>query len=493
MFDFFRKKKSKSDNVAPVVNAETEKKETTSKPKNEKNEKRINSVMEKTGWDRKYARQQMKAAKENCGIRFAEYDKYNFHTVAVEDQKDAYQEILAKKEAAAIRKKNRIEKIMFRTDWTYEEAENHLKQTKKITGCKNKEYFEYKMYKLPLTEVAAHYEDSVRKKELGIQKNFENAVALTTEKTGWTPEYAAEKIRDAQERTGCTAKEYYMYRFYDLTDEQQMDYFLICHQKLLRRKFEVSRLFNDTLLDKEKTNLYFPECVRRPWCANAKVTLDEFKEIFKNTDRVIYKPNDGHRGIGIEAYTINEDNIEEVYNKLKDYPAGVVEEFIVQHPVMASLSPSSVNSLRFVTVSSNTEPVTPDGSMVDIVYSLVRIGRGDSIVDNLHSGGMAANVDLATGTIETNGADRSGFMYEKHPETGVVLKGFKIPFFEEGMEMVKEAIRSKNVQGYLGWDLAITEEGPKLLEVNLGPGADGLQTTYAQEHRGMKHVMFKYL
>ena len=64
---------------------------------------------------------------------------------------------------------------------------------------------------------------------------------------------------------------------------------------------------------------------------------------------------------------------------------------------------------------------------------------------------------------------------------------------EEALEMVKDAIATKEVAGYLGWDIAISENGPMLLEVNNRPGADGLSTAYAQEGIGMKHVMDKYL
>ena len=124
---------------------------------------------------------------------------------------------------------------------------------------------------------------------------------------------------------------------------------------------------------------------------------------------------------------------------------------------------------------------------------MVRIGRGKSIVDNLHSGGMVANVDMATGRLETNGADRNGTMFEEHPETHTTIKGFQVPYFEEALEMVKEAITKYNVEGYIGWDIAISKDGPKLLEVNDRPGADGLQTAYAQEYKGVKHVMEKYL
>lgn len=312
-------------------------------------------------------------------------------------------------------------------------------------------------------------------------------------KTNWDSDTILKKYNEAHSLTDCTPKEFYMYRFYERTPEEQKTFYLATYQKILQRKYGIDKEFVALLYDKERTNKYFAEYVRRPWCVNTKVDYDDFAKIFANVKRVIYKPNAGHRGYGIEAFDLTENNVREVYDILASYPIGVVEEFIVQHPSMSKLSPASVNSLRFVTVSSNSTPVTPDGKYADIAYSIVRIGRGDSIVDNLHSGGMVANVDIETGKLATNGADRNGCMFECHPETDTPIKGFDIPYFKEAYDMVISAIETRKVEGYLGWDIAIGENGPMLLEVNDRPGSDGLQTAYAQEGIGMKHVMAKYL
>ncbi|MBR5020959.1 MAG: hypothetical protein IKY17_04955, partial [Oscillospiraceae bacterium] len=51
----------------------------------------------------------------------------------------------------------------------------------------------------------------------------------------------------------------------------------------------------------------------------------------------------------------------------------------------------------------------------------------------------------------------------------------------------------RKVEGYIGWDIAISENGPMLLEVNDRPGSDGLQTAPAQAKMGMKFLMEKYM
>ena len=331
------------------------------------------------------------------------------------------------------------------------------------------------------------------KKEAIFKKKLEANIPKVMERTGWDRETTEARMIEGCKRTGATPNEYFLYRFYELSEEEQDTYYIAKYQKVFQKKYGTNKDFVDLLYDKERTNNYFAEYVRRPWCVNTKVTFEQFEETFRNSDRVMYKPIAGHRGYGVEAIYLNSENMREVYDRLATYPEGVVEEFIKQHPVMNQLSPSSVNSLRFVTFSSNTTPVTADGKMMDIAYSIVRIGRSGSIVDNLHSGGMVSNVDLETGTLATDGADRNGDLWVVHPDTNTTIKGFKIPYFEEAREMVKDAIATRKVEGYIGWDIAIGENGPMLLEVNDRPGSDGLQTAYAQEKKGMLYLMEKYM
>ena len=335
--------------------------------------------------------------------------------------------------------------------------------------------------------------DKQAKKEASFQKQVDTNVKRVMERTGWDYETTKAKMLATIDRISCTPTEFFLYRFYELTEEEQDTYYIAKYQKLFQKKYGTNKDFVALLYDKERTNNHFAEYVRRPWCVNTKVTFEQFSETFKDTTRVMYKPIAGHRGYGVEAIYLTPENMKEVYDRLATYPEGVVEAFIKQHPEMCKLSPTSVNSLRFVTFSSNTTPVTPDGKMVDIAYSIVRFGREGSIVDNLHSGGMVANVDLETGCLATDGADRNGDLWITHPDTGVTIKGFQVPYFEEARAMVMDAITTRKVEGYIGWDIAISENGPMLLEVNDRPGSDGLQTAPAQSKKGMKYLMEKYM
>lgn len=400
-------------------------------------EETVSAVMKKTGWTKEEAKTKIKEAKRNLGVSAKNYLKYEFYSLSADEQKRKYEKILKDKPAIS------------------EEKIAKLKATNKS------------------------------------MKKLDSVIADVANATGWTKEYAEAKFWEVYSRLKCTPAEYLRYKIYKYDYEKQATFYYVTYQKILHRKYGTDPKFVKLIRDKERTNNLFSEYVRRPWCVNDKVSFKQFCRVFKDSSRIIYKPIDGHCGYGVQDFHLNGSNMREVYDKLINCPQGVVEEYIVQHPDMRRLNPSSVNSLRFVTISWVDES---SGELVaDVVYSIVRIGREGSIVDNLHSGGMVANVDLETGTLVTNAADHTATMYSVHPETGTPIKGFKIPYFVEAREMVEEALKKKQVKGYLGWDIAIGENGPLLLEINNRPGADGLQTAYAQEGKGMLHIMAKYL
>lgn len=337
-------------------------------------------------------------------------------------------------------------------------------------------------------------EEKKARKEAYYQKKVKEAMTHVVEVTGWDYDHALAQFEEAKARTQCTPKEYFIYRFYDLTKEEQDKVFLADYSKKIIKHYPVSKKFYEMLYDKEKTNEYFPELLGRPWCVNTKIDEEEFVKRFTDTKRIMYKPIAGHRGQGAEAFNLEPETIRDVYKTLAGYPEGVVEGYVIQHPKMATLCPASVNTIRVVTISSNSKPIMKDSDKrADIAYTALRIGGGNSIVDNFHSGGMCVAIDMETGKICTPATDMEGNVFEKHPMTGTEFMGFEIPFYHETMELILKTIREKKIEGYLGWDIAITENGPVLIELNDRPGVVLLSTPYAPMKKGMKYVMEKYM
>lgn len=68
--------------------------------------------------------------------------------------------------------------------------------------------------------------------------------------------------------------------------------------------------------------------------------------------------------------------------------------------------------------------------------------------------------------------------FEMHPVTGTTIKGFKIPYFHEAVDMTREICEENDIHGYLAWDIAIGEDGPVLVEINGNPGSSLLDLPY---------------
>jgi hypothetical protein len=138
----------------------------------------------------------------------------------------------------------------------------------------------------------------------------------------------------------------------------------------------------------------------------------------------------------------------------------LLQERVRQHHELNRLFPHALNTMRIVTFNV-------DGR-IQVFNGAMRIGTGMSNVDNWGIGGIAVGIDLETGTLRKHGfyKPKYGRLVDEHPDTNVVFEGFTIPFFKESLAMVS------SMHGYLyglhsiGWDVAVSPNGPVLIEGN---------------------------
>ncbi len=215
--------------------------------------------------------------------------------------------------------------------------------------------------------------------------------------------------------------------------------------------------------DKAQFNHLFSKEVNRKWMVvDQNTSLTDFCGFLSSLPQVIIKPLEGSSGQGIEKFSSStwKEDEKAFYQKLIEKGPYIVEEVVVQHPVLQALSPTSVNTIRVATLLGDKEQ--------GIVYAFLRIGNG-KIMDNVDCGGMAARVDLKTGTILTVGADKQGNTFTTHPITGVSIMGFQIPYWEEVKAMCLSASQVVPQMRYIAWDVAITPSGPSFIEGNSFP------------------------
>lgn len=213
--------------------------------------------------------------------------------------------------------------------------------------------------------------------------------------------------------------------------------------------------------DKALTYKAFKKYYRRDLCeffVEDENSIKQFEKFVSKHDRFIVKPFDGACGVGIKIIYADKD-IRKLFSELiQEYKRGfVVEELIVQSSHMAMLHPQSVNTLRVPTIRYQDR--------VEIIHPILRVGRGDAVVDNGGAGGICCAIDVVTGKVKS-AADEKGRYYKTHPDTGVNLVGFTVPKWNEVKELVVKLTSVFPDNHYTGWDLALTDEGWVLQEAN---------------------------
>lgn len=309
--------------------------------------------------------------------------------------------------------------------------------------------------------------------------------------TGWDLDTADAKMERAKQVAGSSYENYANFRFWELTEEEQKTYFNRQDMVCLRRKYNTDKKIVETMKNKDSCCALLEPYLGRPWMLTENMTFDTFCEKFGNEKKIVYKLLASSGGRGIKAMELTPDTLREVYDEIAAMPAGLIEGYLTQHPEMAKFTRNSVNTIRVVTVNTKDDIPGVEKNKVHFLFAGMRLGQGDSIADNLHSGGMVASVDIDTGVVLTGGIDYRNIMHEVHPDTNIPIKGFQIPMFQEIKDMIVRA--STDIPGFFGWDIAITETGPVVVEVNTSPDVGVLQMPYVPEKKGMRYVVEKYL
>lgn len=150
---------------------------------------------------------------------------------------------------------------------------------------------------------------------------------------------------------------------------------------------------------------------------------------------------------------------EDISEALDVDPDVAVQLVMRQHPEMAKMNASSVNTIRIICIILDGESIP--------LSAVVRIGNSGSRVDNFSSGGVGCGVK-PDGRLNDCGYTQKGERYDVHPNGFVFSEGF-VPNFDKVLEAVKRCHMCVPMFGVASWDIAIDEDGePVLIEYNVG-------------------------
>ncbi len=141
----------------------------------------------------------------------------------------------------------------------------------------------------------------------------------------------------------------------------------------------------------------------------------------------------------------------------------LLTEVLRPHDEIAAAAGDSISGVRLHVLRLQNGPV--------IFRPVWKIARRGAVADNYRhgtSGNFVASIDASTGRIDRviSGGGRHQQVDPPHPDTGRQLAGFQLPHWGAITELVREA--PEFFPGFLcqGWDVAICQNGPVILEVN---------------------------
>lgn len=206
----------------------------------------------------------------------------------------------------------------------------------------------------------------------------------------------------------------------------------------------------------------------RGFLAPQPENYEEFLAFLQNREVFMAKPYDGLGGKGVEKVYTKDISDPRAYFDHCVQNRIFLEDLVIQHPEMNVLCAASVNTMRIMTFNDHGSP--------RILWIGQRIGNGINAVDNFHAQGMVCSVDMDTGCLKGNAVDKDNREFSHHPTTGVAFNGFRIPCFEEAKQLVLKAALESDKILVVGWDVAISEKGPVIIEGNRRPGFDIVQS-----------------
>jgi len=281
---------------------------------------------------------------------------------------------------------------------------------------------------------------------------------------------------------GASFNDFWIYKFYKMKDEEIDGY--VTTGRLYEFYTSMNdKKYIDIFRNKRRFNEVFHQYIGREY--QYIVGADEQKLIdwLSRRSNIIAKPNYGTTGKGIEKIDVTKwEKKADLIKYLLDKNLYLIEDCVQQHESMNQINPSSVNTIRIVTVQNHGK--------VDIISAIIRIGVNNH-VDNFAAGGIAAPIDIETGIVYKPATNKiRSTEYVRHPITNKQILNFKIPYWKEIINMINEVAWLVPEVKTVGWDVAITESGPIIIEGNDNWDKDVFQLPY---NEGRQYILDKYI
>ena len=189
--------------------------------------------------------------------------------------------------------------------------------------------------------------------------------------------------------------------------------------------------------------------------ASPRLALDQ---LIDAPEDLFIKPVAG--GVGEGARLVSKKDIDISF--LQSVSDVLIQPRLRNHLALSGIFDKSLNTVRIVTLR--------EGENVTLTAACLKVGQGKAYVDNWAKGSIAIGIDLQTAVLASVGATKAAFgrlLLSVHPDSGVRFEGIRLPFWDEVLDTARRGARALSPHVTLGWDIAITPEGPVVLEANV--------------------------
>lgn len=273
---------------------------------------------------------------------------------------------------------------------------------------------------------------------------------------------------------GSTAQEYENLRFYDRTRKNRAT-FITSYYNLRNYNRLNHRPDREIFRDKVRFNQTFDAFLKREWMLIDRDQPEAFRAFAHKHGTVIIKPRFGDSGKDIVFFDSREHSPQDIREYADRYAGRLAEELLTNHGALAALNPTSLNTVRIITIVTRED--------VEFLYAGIRIGAPDARIDNISMGGKVAAIDPETGRIVSDFRSKTTSEIAFHADS---CAGRQIPCWTQVIDFVKRAATVVSGVRYVAWDVAITPDGPALIEGNHSSGNTITQAGIAVDSPGLR-------
>ena len=309
----------------------------------------------------------------------------------------------------------------------------------------------------------------------GNYKKFYGDLKVISKKNGKSPTFMFIDAAFSSILYGSGLSDYLNYKFYERTAKERKKYVTIKYASKFYAKYSPKEAATNLRI-KPKFHENYGKYTKRDFFLYEH-GIDKLKEFTLKHPEFIVKPVDGLGGTGVRKSAVNEyKSLEELYNNIEENRL-FLEEIVIQNEEWGKICPKSVNTIRAMTRIMNGK--------AELFYAAARIGNGKVIMDNFHQGGVGVSIDVEKGILVGNAVSKDLEEMEVHSATNVKFDGFQIPYWEEIKKMVCEAAEINKEVRVVGWDVAIGENEPIIIEGNCFPGVFQVKPSLYNNKNGL--------